>query len=126
MEKDMKATLKSLICQILAVALMMMPFQYGQAGMIGTDQANAAVSAQSQSNTDRSLVLEFLSRSQTASELQKQGMDPEAARQRVAAMTDSEVAELAGHVNSLPAGADSGALVIVLVVFIIWWFAFRR
>jgi hypothetical protein len=122
----MKATLKSLICQILAIALMMMPFQYGQAGMIGTDQAQAAANVQSQTSADRILVLEFLSRSATVSELQAQGMEPETAKRRVAAMTDSEVAELAGHVSSLPAGADSGALLLVLVVFLVWWFAFRR
>ncbi len=122
----MKTTLKSLICQILAVALMMLPFQYGHAGMIGTDQANAATVVQVQTNSDRSLVLEFLSRSQTANEFQAQGMDAETAKLRVAAMTDAEVAELAGHVSTLPAGADGGALLLVLVVVLIWWFAFRR
>ncbi len=121
----MKATLKSLICQILAIALIMMPFQYGHAGMIGTDQANAAANVQAQANSDRSVVLEFLSRSQTASELQAQGMDPETAKLRVAAMTDAEVAEMAGHVNALPAGAD-GLVLLIVLVFVIWYFVFRR
>ncbi len=121
----MNATLKSLICQILAIALVMMPFQYGHAGMISTDQANSAALAQSQASSDRGVVLEFLSRTQTVNELQAQGMDPETARLRVAAMTDAEVGELAGKVNALPAGAD-GLVLLVLVVFFIWYFAFRR
>lgn len=116
----MRTTLTRAICRFLAIALMMMPFQYAQAGMIGTDQAASTLSAQ----TDRAAVTSFLSRSQTASELQSMGLDPQAALDRVAAMTDAEVSSLAGKINALPAGGD-GLVLLVLVVFFIWYFAFR-
>ena len=121
----MNATLKSLICRFLAVTLIMLPFQTGQASMIGTDQVLAAAAAQIEANAERTTVLNFLSRSQTVSEFQALGLDPEEARQRVAAMTDAEVSTLAGRINAVPAGAD-GLVLLVLVVFFIWYFAFRK
>ena len=44
-------------------------------------------------------------------------------------MTDAEVAQLAGKINSLPVGADSGLgtlLVLALIIWAVWYFAFRR
>ena len=118
----MKSATTNLICRLLVVALMMLPFQQGQAGMIGTDQMVSAATAQA----DRNTVLNLLGRSKIASELQSLGVDPQAARDRVAAMTDQEVHALAGKVNAVPAGADAGLVLLVLVIFIIWYFAFRR
>lgn len=119
----MNSALTRMICRFLAIALMMLPFQPGQAGMIGTDQLNAAATAQA----DRNTVLNFLNRSQTVSELQTLGLDAQTARDRVAAMTDDEVSTLAGTISAAPAGGDAGAvLLVVLIVFVVWYFAFRR
>ena len=106
--------------RFLAVALMMLPYQAGQAGMIGTDAAApAGVKA------DRDAISSFLSRSQTVRELQALGLDAQAARDRVAAMTDAEVTTLAGKIGALPAGGDGGLVLLILVVFLIWYIAFR-
>jgi len=118
----MKSTFTGLICRFLAVAMMLIPFQTGHASMIGTDQAVAAAAAQA----DRSTVLNFLSRSQTEKELVSLGIDAKAAQDRVAAMTDAEVGKLAGQIHAAPAGADGGVVLLILVVFFIWYFAFRR
>ena len=118
----MKTMMTQSICRFLAIALMMLPFQYGQASMIGTDQATSVTSAQ----TDRAAVTSFLSRSQTAGELQSMGLDAQTALDRVAAMTDAEVSSLAGKMNAMPAGGDGGIVLLILVVFFIWYFAFRR
>ena len=117
----MKTLTVNLICRFLVVALMMLPFQQGQAGMIGTDQVVSAATAQA----DRNTVLNLLNRSRTASELQALGVDPQAARERVAALTDEEVHTLAGKVNAVPAGGE-GLVLLILVIFFIWYFAFRR
>lgn len=117
----MNSAFKKMICRFLAVALMTLPFQTGQASMIGTDQVNTATTVQ----LDRSLVVNFLSRSQTVSEFQAMGLDTQTAIDRVAAMTDDEVGTLAGKINAVPAGGD-GLVVLILVVFFIWYFAFRR
>ena len=52
-------------------------------------------------------------------------MDPQAARDRVAALTDEGVHTLAGKVNAVPAGGE-GLVLLILVIFFIWYFAFRR
>lgn len=119
----MKSVLNRMICRFLAVALLLLPFQGAQAGMIGSSEVIGAASAQA----DRGAVLSFLSRNQTVRELQRLGLDAQAATERVAAMTDDEAGALAGKINALPAGADGGGLVLILViVFAIWWFAYRR
>ena len=119
----MKSTFARMICRFLIVALAMLPFQTGQASMIGTDQALSSAAAQA----DRDTVLNFLSRSETVSQLQSLGLDSQSAKDRVAAMTDDEVGTIAKKVHALPAGADgSGWALVILVVFVIWYFAFRR
>jgi hypothetical protein len=46
-------------------------------------------------------------------QLQSLGLTPQAAKDRVAALTDAEVAKLAGQIQALPAGADGTALVLI-------------
>ncbi|MBI4290214.1 MAG: PA2779 family protein [Betaproteobacteria bacterium] len=118
----MTSVLKNMICRFLAIALMMLPFQTGQASMIGADQLSPPAAVQ----VDRDLVLNYLSRSQVVNEFQTLGLDAQAAKDRVAAMTDDEVSALAGKISAVPAGADGGLALLVLVVFFIWYFAFRR
>ncbi|MFA7415728.1 MAG: PA2779 family protein [Rhizobium sp.] len=117
----MTTILKKTICRFLAIAMMMLPFQYGQAGMIGTDQVNSASTAQA----DRSVVLNFLNRAETVGQFEALGLDTQTALNRVAAMSNDEVKTLAGKVNAVPVGGD-GLVAIILVVFFIWYFAFRR
>ena len=117
----MKTALKNMICHFLAIAIMMMPFQSGQAAMIGTDQVNSAATVQA----ERNVVLNYLSRAQTVNELQNLGLDAQTAKDRVNAMTNDEVSSLAGKIATAPAGGD-GLVVLILVVFFIWYFAFRR
>ena len=117
----MNSAFKKMMCRFLAVALITLPFQTGQASMIGTEQVSAAATVQA----NRSLVLNHLNRAQTVSEFQALGLDAQQARDRVAAMSDEEVGNLAGQINAVPAGGD-GLVALILVVFFIWYFAFRR
>ncbi|MCX7149905.1 MAG: PA2779 family protein [Rhodocyclales bacterium] len=117
----MTSAFKKMICRFLAIALITLPFQTGQASMIGTDQVNAAASVQ----LDRNLVSSYLSRAQTVNEFQVLGLNAQDAIDRVAAMTDDEVSTLAGKISAVPAGGD-GLIALILVVFFIWYFAFRR
>jgi len=49
--------------------------------------------------------------------LEKMGVDPESAKQRVAALSDSELAMLRGKLEELPAG--SGLLAVIGIVFVV-------
>lgn len=109
-----------MICRFLILVMVMLPFQTVQAGMIGTDQVASAMSAQA----DRASVLNLMSRSDVASQLQALGLDPQIAKDRVAAMTDEEVRSLAGKLDSLPAGARSNAwawAAVIIIAIVIWY-----
>lgn len=114
--------LKKTTCRALIVSMLALSFQAAHAGMIGADQAQPA-----QTQADRTLVLDVLARADTSARLQAMGVDPQQARDRVAAMSDQEVQQLAGDIRTAPAGADGGTVLAVIVIAAaIWYFAFRR
>jgi len=119
----MKSSWARLLCRFLMVLMVWSPMHFAQAGMIGTDQIVTAAS-----QADRTTVLEFLGRADVANQLQSMGLDAKSATDRVAAMTDAEVQMLAGKINSMPAGADStGVILLLLLVGVaVWWIWFRR
>jgi len=104
------------VSRLLIVCLIGLPFQVN-AGMIGTDAVVSAAQAQ----VARTAVLSQISRADVAGQLQSLGLSPQAASDRVAALTDTEVAKLAGQIDSLPAGAESGLLLLILLGVLIWW-----
>ena len=110
-------TVKAFVCRLLIVLMAWTPYQIAQAGMIGTAQAISTAS-----DAERGTVLNFVARSDVANQLQSFGINASNAKDRVAAMTDDEVRYLAGRIQTMPAGADAGdLLVIILIVAIIWW-----
>lgn len=115
-------TMKKMTCRVLVASLLSLSFHTAQAGMIGVEQAAGGAS------TERALVLSALDRAEVASQLQAAGVDPRAARERVATMSDAEVHALAQDIQTAPAGAlDGGGWVAVLVIVgLIWYFAFRK
>jgi hypothetical protein len=94
-----------------------LPFQV-HAGMIGTGDVVSAA----QAVAARGTVTNFINRSDVAGQLQTLGLSANDAKDRVAALTDAEVAKLAGQIQSLPAGANgSGWLLVILIGVLIWW-----
>ena len=120
----MKFSAIKMVCHLLVVSMLLLPFQTIQAGMIGADQAVAATSAQA----DRASVLSLINRSDVASQLQTLGLDPQTAKDRVAAMTDEEVRSLTGNLNSLPAGAWSNGWTwaAVIIIAVVLWYTWKR
>lgn len=113
----MKSAWARAICRLLIVLMVWTPYQIAQAGMIGADRA-AAPSPQA----DRAAVLGFVTRADVASQLQSMGLDAATAKDRVAAMSDTEVAYLAGQIERLPAGGDTaGVILLILIIAAIWW-----
>ena len=103
----MTRMLKRLLSALLVVCLAGLGLPV-RAGMLPTGAANP----------ERARVLTVLERSDVQSGLQAHGVSPADVKARVAAMTDDEVAQLAGQIDSLPAGR-ADALTIILVAFII-------
>ena len=110
----MRSATFRMICRVLIAPVMALSVQTARAGMIGADQVSLAAAAQ----TERNTVLNALGRPAVTSELQALGVDPQAARDRVAAMSDEELDALAGKMNSLPVGGE-GLVVVLLIVLLI-------
>lgn len=112
-----------MICRMLVVSLLFFSY-HASAGMIGTDQVVRAAP-----QGDRAHIAGLMSRAEVTSQLQALGVDVEAAKARVAAMTDDEARSLAGKLQSLPAGADSDGWVVVAIIVaavLAWWYWARR
>lgn len=103
----MKNVFRRFVSQALIVSLAALPFT-AQAGLIGTDEVAAPVA-----QSDRAKVRDFLARADVQQQLQQHGLTAQAAQERVDALTDGEVQQIAGQVDTVPAGAASGAVAVV-------------
>jgi hypothetical protein len=80
------------------------------AGIVATEELHA--------NVKRDQVTSFLERTDVQARMQELGVDSAAARARVAALSDDEIAGLADRLDQMPAGG-SDALTAVVVVFLV-------
>jgi hypothetical protein len=83
------------------------------AGMVGTE----AVVSQEQAAAERGQVLAALERNDVQQGLVDLGVTPQMARDRVLALSDGEVHQMAGKLDQLPAGGD--ALGVVVFIFVL-------
>jgi hypothetical protein len=85
-----------------------------QAAMLPTE----AVLSLSHNQPQRDAVAAFMAREDVRQQLQQLGVDPQQASERVAALSDAEIADLNGKVAELPA-AGSDVLGVLLFLFIL-------
>jgi hypothetical protein len=122
----MTVTRASTLRRTLAAALIVSMSFLGvsmpaQAGVIGTE---AVVQAQSQTESmsaGRVRLAAALGRSGVVQILQSRGVDPEAAKARIATLSDSEAANLAQQIDDAPAGGINllAGVALVFVVLVI-------
>lgn len=114
----MKKSVMSFSSRVLMVSMLSMSLWMpsAQAGMVSSEQVIASQAAQQ----DRERVRALFERQDVREQLQARGVDADAARARVDALTDEEVASINGKLDSLPAGGDIvGAVVFVFIVLLI-------
>lgn len=93
---------------IASVALPCMPLPAAHAEIISTEQVFAQTTpAQSR----RARVEALLARTDVRAELARQGVDPDQAAARTAALSDAEIEALVGRIDALPAGGDFGGII---------------
>lgn len=105
---------------IAAMTFLSMPLGVAQAGLVGSE----AIVAAETNAANRQAVDAFLQRQDVRDQLQTMGVDPAEAGKRVAALSDAEVAKIAGTLPADPAGEGAlgiliGAVIIVAVVLLI-------
>lgn len=101
---------------LLAASLLGAPIAPVQAGMVGTAQVLAA----EQGRMDRDRLASLLEREDLQRQLSAHGVDAQYAKERVAGLTDAEVARLNQRIADLPAGGDAlGVILLIFIIFII-------
>lgn len=96
------------VAQTLPVA----PQSDAPARLIATEQATAPAG--------RVLLEQTLQRAEVVAALQARGVSVDAARARVAALTDAEAAQVAAEIDKAPAGGDVlGTIVFIFVLLLI-------
>jgi len=108
----MKSIFAGIVCRVLTVSLMVLPW-HAQAGLIGTEQAQGPAQ-------QRAAVAAFLARDAAAAQLESFGISRQEARERVAALSDADVAALAGRIDALPAGGTVPWGIIFAVAIVFW------
>jgi len=82
----------------------------GICSIVTTDQIHASA--------DRDRVKDFMAREDVRMQMQSFGANADAVRERVDAMTDQEVSDIAGRIDQMPAGG-SDVIGVIFLVFII-------
>ena len=95
---------RRLVACLLIVALP------AQAGLVSTESVAAAGS--------RDRIGVFLDRADVQTRLEALGVSPTEVKARVAALSDAEAAQLAGKIDSLPAGGDGVGTIIYVGLFV--------
>ena len=99
------------ISRVLVVCMLGAGFPLpAAADIVTTDQINAVA--------ERERIGSFLERTEVRARLQALGVDADATRARVDALTDNETIDLAARIDQLPAGGTD-VLGVLLVVFIV-------
>jgi hypothetical protein len=119
----LRKTLARLIALALTPALLCcFTAQSVTAAMVST----ARVANQAHDTGSRERVGAFLERADVQQVMERWGVHPEEAKARVAALTDAEIADIASHLDSLPAGAGGsvvgpivGAIVLIFLVLLV-------
>lgn len=110
----MMARFRRFIAMLLVASMtgMALP-HHAAAGMIATERVAAGA--------ERERVAAMLSRAEVRARLEAYGVRPADIQARVDALSDDEVVQLAGRIETLPAGGDGiiGAIVLVFLVLLL-------
>lgn len=100
----------------VVVTLVSTPSGLALAGLVETEQ----VIAERAVRTDRARVVDFLLREDVRAQLVRLGVDADEAVARVAALSDAEVQQISGRLDTLPAGQFLGVVLgVAVLIFLV-------
>ena len=112
----MSSLMKRIVVLLVSVSFLSTYSLPAWSGIVTTDQL---IQEQSEVLNKSSLVA-MLDRDDVRQQLVERGVDPEYAKARIAALSDAQIEELKGSIDTLPAGSGVvGILIAVLLVLII-------
>jgi len=104
------------IAVLLSMLLALAPLMPAQAAMIGNEQV---INQHLQGQTRDSLQ-QLLQQQSARQQLQALGVSPDLVKNRIDSLTDSELARINRHVDTLDAGGNIlGILLVIFIVFVI-------
>jgi hypothetical protein len=103
---------------VLGIALIGPAVSTARAGLVTTEAALSAA-ADTGTSAARTRLEAAIEREDVAAELAALGLDRAEARQRIAALSDAEVARIAHRLDELPAGGLSGFVAVVIIVALV-------
>lgn len=104
------------IAVLLSLLLALAPMIPAQAAMIGNEQ----VINQHQQGQTRDSLQQLLQQQSARQQLQALGVSPDLVKSRIDSLTDSELARINRHVDTLDAGGSIlGILLVIFIVFVI-------
>jgi predicted PurR-regulated permease PerM len=112
----MMHSLRRPIAVLLSMLLALAPLIPAQAAMIGNKQ----VINQHQQGQTRDSLQQLLEQQSARQQLQALGVSPDLVKNRIDSLTDSELARINRHVDTLDAGGNIlGILLVIFIVFVI-------
>jgi predicted PurR-regulated permease PerM len=112
----MMHSLRRPIAVLLSMLLALAPLIPAQAAMIGNEQ----VINQHQQGQTRDSLQQLLEQQSARQQLQALGVSPDLVKNRIDSLTDSELARINRHVDTLDAGGNIlGILLVIFIVFVI-------
>ena len=112
-KNPIRRTLAGVVAISLSFSGMAQAASLAAPSLIGTEQAAAA-------QPGRALLEQTLTRADVIAGLQARGVSLDAARARVAALTDAEAAHVAAQIDQAPAGGDVlGVIVTIFLVLLV-------
>ncbi len=88
------------------------------AGMVSTEQV-ARIATAEQTGSGHARLSAMLARADVQVAMERQGLDPALAKERIAALTDEEASMLADQVDSAPSGGIIGAILAVFFILLL-------
>ena len=94
--------------------------QTAQAAIVGTEQLAGTATTTASAGEAQARLADLLPREDVVRAVTERGVSVDAARERVAALTDSEAAWMAKQIDTAPAGADVlGTIVFIFVLLLV-------
>lgn len=112
----MYTTMKRVMALLVSLAMLNTYSLPAYSGVVTTEQ----LMQQQLDSMDRDELVSLLDRSEVRQQLIDRGVDPEHAKQRIAALSDTQIEQIKSEIDQLPAGSGAvGILIAVLLVLII-------
>ena len=111
--------LQRLLAVVLAFSLLNATMiQTAQAALVSTEEV-ARLATVERAESGHARLAAALARTEVRAEMERLGVDPALAGERIAALTDEEADRLAAQIDSAPAGGIIGAILLVFFVLLV-------